>query len=195
MGKRLKPFDSDEELDKALKIQADELIAADLTYGLFSKILDLTKQHKSVYAKGWLFWLNITEALMNHAVLAVCRIYDEDGRTSGLPVILRRLTVDPRRRPVTLIQDLKLVIPSDPTVKRLVEWRNEMLAHTNYERAAGIRKIEQNRLLLHKDVTSLIDRGMDIYSRYSGKSMSRDINMHWVPTKEAEFVFTAVQEM
>lgn len=190
----LERFSSTEELGNAMSLLANELIAADLDYGLYSEISRLTKQYKDVYSRGWSFWLPLLGSLLGQTVLTLCRVYDTDPRTNGLPVILKRLSRDPEMVNVSLPQDIQLVSRTEPVVRRLADWRNEILAHTNYERASGIRKVERKQLLLRKDVTTLIGRGMEIYSRQTGSHMSRDINQHMIPNREAEFIFVTVQE-
>ncbi|CAN5611749.1 hypothetical protein BH10ACI3_BH10ACI3_02430 [soil metagenome] len=192
MGKLLQPFGSRQELDAAMKVFSNELIAADFTFGLYCKLNELTRLNKAVYARTWAFWLNISGALLSQAVLDVCRIYDGDHRTNGLPVILRKLILVRGSTDSKLAEHLKLVIRTDPVVIRLSDWRNEVLAHTNHDRATGKIKPKSENLLLQKDISTLIERAMKIYSAHSGSFMSREVNRHLVPVREADFIFTTL---
>ncbi len=194
MTKSLRPYVSTKEFDDAMTLLANELVAADLTYGLYSEIGKQTEEHKALYRRTWSFWLQLQHSVLNDTILTLGRLYDKDEQTSSLRTMLRRLLLDIRKDHVSLEKDLSMVERTDPVVHRLGRMRDELLAHTNYKRAAALKCVEPKFLLLVKDVPMLIDRAMEIYSRHSGKFMSRDINQHFIPRSEAKFIFGTLQE-
>ena len=195
MSKPLRPYSSPKEFANAMTLLQNELDAAHLTYGLYLELDTLRKEYKSLYRRTWGFWLQLQHSLLNDTILTLSRLYDDDVRTSSLRTMLKRLLLDSRNDATIIRKDEKLVErKKEPVVERLKRMREELLAHTNYNRAAGNTRIEEKYLLLVKDVPILIDRAMEIYSRHSGNLVSRAINQHYIPQREATFIFETLQE-
>ncbi len=195
MSKRnLISFKSDDEKLKAFKVLEDELGAAYLDYRIHHKILELARQNKSAYERTWPFWLPVLGSLLNSTVLCLCRIYDKDYRTTGLHVILTKLSLSSSQNVNPLLaKDLLLVGKSDPVVKRLTIWRNELLAHSNFERASGLISPDRKQFLLNDDVRILIDRGLDIYSRYAGLDLKKKLSDAIMDSdRQTEFIFETI---
>ena len=78
-----------------MTLLANELIAADLIYGLYSEILRQTEDQKALYRRTWGFWLQLLHSLLNDTVLTLGRLYDvsqqdPDIQHVGARVLLRR---------------------------------------------------------------------------------------------------------
>ncbi len=193
MAEKLKAFETEEDRQEALKLIFNDLMDAEVNYSTYQHLIEMTKTFPNAYSATAEFWNVLLSSLSTHSVLALCRLYDKDPQTSGLPGFLRKVELATKGSDHELANELSLVSPSDPHINRLIRWRGHVLAHTNYDRAAGIKKPDAESLLLHSDISHLLDRGMEIYSRHAGGDISRYLCEHMTPKRAAEKVFSTVQ--
>jgi len=88
------------------------------------------------------------------------------GPGAAVPDVIKRRASPPD--PSGLAQDLVLVAPQDPLVKKLVALRGNLYAHRNAANVAQELKIETRFPLSYAEVDILVNRAVQILNKYSG---------------------------
>ncbi|HQU91004.1 MAG TPA: hypothetical protein PLK77_01835, partial [Pyrinomonadaceae bacterium] len=137
-----------------------ELFAATMNYGLYLHIAETLRANRKVFGRGRTFWGMILDALMTQTVLTLCRVYDihHEDKTCSLKALLKWK----KGQNENVAADLKLIDRSDQAVERLIDWRDNVLAHTNRNRIIGRKQPVSGKVPKHEDIHSLIDRALGI---------------------------------
>ena len=181
------------ELLKQIDTLQKELFTTNVQFELFVGLKKSGPGYKDEFNLSPRFWSYTFDAHINMVVLRLCRIYDADEKTMSLPKFLRtveensdqfnekayrernkdhpmvgRLATYQRSFDSEQLEKDKIFCSNkNPIVKQLFIWRNNIVAHFNYEEAFG-KKMEFHKRypLLFRDIEELIKSGLKIVNYY-----------------------------
>ncbi|MFN9789788.1 MAG: hypothetical protein ACK53X_01690, partial [Holosporales bacterium] len=141
------------------------------------------------------FWFLTRKSLMSSCLLNLCRTYDQEESKSlnlknlldtikaNLPLFAEahfreRLSnnafvdslASTNRIPTVqeIEQDLELTTDLNPLVKKLIIWRNNIIAHRSSKVALGKNQILEDNPISHAEITELLKDSLVIFDKYSG---------------------------
>jgi hypothetical protein len=176
-------------LDKLLK----ETIDGECYFKLYQDILAAIPENKIVFIQSNTFWSLVTNALLDGTLIRLCRIYDQNTKSLSIINLLDtieanlaifdtnnfkdRLKDNPfvdslaetARKPDTqkLKNDRESVCNNDPQVKKLIIWRNNIIAHRTANNVLEDIDITKNYVVTKEEVRLLLNRATSILNTYS----------------------------
>jgi hypothetical protein len=190
--KRIK-ITSSVELSALLDALADEIISAHVTHRLYCDLVDAIPEYEKEMNQSQTFWRLTIESLRDARILRLCRIFDQEANSLNLGNLLetirsntklfsadefrRRLKDNPHveslakqhRSPdmTELKEDLTIASPSNEVVKKLILWRNNIVAHRGAKFTLGRKKILEDNPLSQEEIDDLLDKALSIINKYS----------------------------
>jgi hypothetical protein len=159
------------------------------------------------------------QAHIDATVLRLCRIYDEDGAAFHLTRFLEtsvqknpnlfneiafreRLKEDAHRdveglakyrrnlNHEQLKQELWFCSDENPLVKNLRWWRNNVIAHNNYDEAINQTELSHERhQLSYEDIQKLIDEAFSIANSYSSLFRASTHSEEFASKQQTDYLF------
>jgi len=197
-----------EELKRLLDVLGKEIVNANIYWSLFSGLVDSLASHEKEFAQSQTFWGLTLDSLRDASFLHLCRVYDQHEKVLSLTNLLdtikanlplfsdvnfrKRLSgnafVDSlagRDRIPTIDEvesDIKLVTRENHTVRKLMYWRDNAIAHTAAKISLGKNKILANNPISKTEFKQLLEQSFAICNKYSSLYMastrSRQITGH-----------------
>jgi hypothetical protein len=184
---------SSEEFHFLLKALADDIRFSHDCYRLYRKLEQSANEFNAELSQSPAFWYLTRHALIDAAVLRLCRIYNQHDSANHLHGLLLTVNANPaifeearfRERlkdnpaanslakygtapdPAQLQTDLRLTSLDDPDVSVLYRWRGGVVAHSNASIAKGSNDWTRDNPLSWNRIENLIARAYDIFNRYS----------------------------
>lgn len=202
---------SRESYERIVTAIRNELIYADLHYGLFAQLDASFTEYRREVGRSPIFWGMARDSFKDLAVLGLCRVYDVTKTANSLPNLLIgirsnilkcgtafpfdeshsfKIGIDGDQ----LEADINWVSRENPPAQRLGTWRDKILAHSDGSNVAAGRTLNKENIPKYEDLRLLIEQGMEIVSRYSNAYMSHGINDLFVPREDFQFVLECVRE-
>lgn len=181
------------ELKTLLDSLAWEIVYANTYHRLYCDLLDSLKDHEREFNQARTFWNLTLSALRDVRNLGLCRIYDKHSRSLNLynlletikantnyfktesfkqrlkdnPFVESLAELDRMPDPGKLEEDIEFASPRNALVKKLLIWRNKIIAHHDPEVPLGRRQILEDKPLSRKEIEQLLDAAFKIFNRYS----------------------------
>ncbi|MFC2072154.1 hypothetical protein ACFLUU_05525 [Chloroflexota bacterium] len=185
---------SSNQFNGLLNSLAGEIIDGECYFKLHEDLITAIPDYEEVYNQSNTFWSLTTKALLDATLSRLCRVYDQHSNSLSLCNLLdtieanleifdtenfkERLQDNPfvrslaqtARRPNadTLKQDMQSANDTDPLVKKLVIWRNSILAHKTATVVVKQIDITKNYPISRDDISLLLSRATAILNGYSG---------------------------
>lgn len=184
------------EFKRLLQALVDELIDAHDYFRLHQDLNAAIPDYQVEFNQSAAFWTFTTRALMDAALIRLCRAYDPLDSKPNLtlrnlldtiqanlhffdePNFRERLKANPfvdslaaapRKPDATQLQkDLVAVSSADPSVKKLVTWRHMYFAHRSRSSALNLGVFTTENFFPFAEIKALIDNGLRIVNFYSG---------------------------
>ncbi len=186
-------FNTDEEFQRLLASLAQELVDANIHWRLLSDLKNNIEVFSTEYNQSVAFWSLTFQAHLDATIFRLIRIYDGNSASLSLKNLLdtisanlgifeterfrERLKDNPfveslaegTRKPdeQQLNNDIAFVSNSNPAVKKLTIWRNNLFAHKSARNAVNGYNIASDYPLDEKEIEELLTTGMRILNRYS----------------------------
>lgn len=192
MSKKILNVTTSDELQLVFDVVIDDLVQANCYYQLFRDLDDSVKEYKREMNESPAFWYLTRDALLDAAVLRLCRVYErkEDKKVNSLRNLLSAIKrnlhmfeLEPFRERTKLNEALDpfdawekldedqldsdiLALESNPAIERLVFWRDKKFVHRDSKLIIRQIKIGKERLPTFGDYEGLLGNGMTVVNRY-----------------------------
>jgi hypothetical protein len=197
-----------DELNLLLDALAREIVDANIYHRLFCDLLDAIPEYEREFQQSQTFWHIILNALMDSRMANLCKVYDQESKSLNLVNLLHTIkanlpffTPDQFRKRMAgnafldslasydripkiedVESDIESVTCQDPVVKKLIIWRNNIVAHRGAKVSLGKDQILVDNSLSQEEVEQLLDHSLKVFNKYSGlyraSSHSRQIIGH-----------------
>jgi hypothetical protein len=197
-----------DELNQLLDALVKEIVDANIYHRLFCDLLDSIPEYEREFQESQTFWHIILSALMDSRMANLCKVYDQESTSLNLVNLLHTIkanlhlfTADnfkqrmagnafldslasydriPQLKDVEI--DIESVTWQNPLVKKLMVWRNNIVAHRGAKVSLGKNQILTDNSISKEEVEQLLDHSLKVFNKYSGlyraSSHSRQIIGH-----------------
>lgn len=182
-----------EELNVLLDALVKEIVKARDYHHLFRDLVTAMPDHEREFQESPTFWALTLEALRDSYMGCLCRIYDQEYKSLNLVNLLDTimanhhffseahfrqrlaknafvdsLAATNRLPPLDeLKKDIELVSDKNPRVKKLIIWRNNIVAHLGSKVSLGKKQILVENPISENEIKELINDSLDIFNKYS----------------------------
>lgn len=184
---------SADELNKLLDALALEIVDANIYYRLYSDLVDSIKDNAREFSQSNTFWSFAFDSLHDAQMIRLCRVFDQESKSLNLFNLLETIKenvhlfeegnfrerlkdnafveslAEVDRVPIKSQLDKDIWFSSDqnPLVKKLMIWRNNIVAHKGAKVSLGTDKILADNPLSEQELETLLDESFSIFNRYS----------------------------
>lgn len=181
------------ELNLLLEALLDEIVQANSYYRLVSGLESSVPDYEWEFQQAGIFWHLTQKALKDACLISLCRIYDQNSETLNLFNLLHTikgnlylfsephfrerfknnafvdsLAQDKRTPEIDELEsDMESVSCLNQTVKKLMIWRGNIIAHSNANVALGKNKVLEDKPLVELEIKQLLDHSLKIFNKYS----------------------------
>jgi hypothetical protein len=183
-----------EELSLLLDALANEIVFAHIYYRLLCDLSNARETHEREFSNFNTFWTLALGALRTAYQTHLCRVYDQESTSLNLVNLLHTIQsnlhlfsesdfrerlkgnafVDslaktkrmPEKQEVE--NDMKLVSCENPIVKKLIIWRNNIVAHKGAKVALGNKQVLMENPISDSEIQILLEQSLDIFNKYCG---------------------------
>jgi hypothetical protein len=182
-----------EELNKLLDALAKEIVFAHIYYCLLCDLSKARTTHEREFSNFNTFWTLTLGALRTAYQTHLCRVYDQESASLNLVNLLHTIQsnlhlfsesyfrerlsgnafVDSlaktKRMPEKdeLESDMELVTCENPIVKKLIVWRNNIVAHRGAKVALGKDQVLSDNPISDVEIKELLEQSLSIFNKYS----------------------------
>jgi hypothetical protein len=182
-----------EELNQLLDALAYEIVDANIYHRLFCDLVKSINTHPREFSQSNTFWSLAIEALRDARLTRLSRVYDQESRSLNLVNLLDTikanlhlfeekhfrtrlqgnafvdsLAQEYRVPPIAQLElDIQFSSLQNPLVKKLMIWRNNIVAHRGAKVSLGKDQILVDNPLSEVEMEQLLDESYEIFNRYS----------------------------
>ncbi|MEM7792620.1 MAG: hypothetical protein AAF546_14540 [Verrucomicrobiota bacterium] len=182
-----------EELDQLLDALAREIVDAKVYHQLFSNLVDAIPDYEREFRESNTFWSLTLDSLKEARLTRLCRVFDQESSSLNLVNLLetikgnlhlfeeehfrRRLKdnafveslAETHRVPEAgqIDDDIEYSSCRNPLVKKLMIWRNNIVAHRGAKVSLGKKQVLEDNPLSYDEIKELLDQSFNIFNRYS----------------------------
>jgi len=207
-----------EQLSKEMDVLQNQLFNAKAHFDIVMGLLDSWPKYPDVFRSSLAFWNLTTQAHSGMTVLHLCRLYDQNEQAIHLPGFLMavdnsehlfniesfkdRIGNTPGRDVVYLArfprvldreqlqQDVLFCSKIAPLVKKLIVWRNNIVAHSSYTHLISEQKPFHEKFPMPwNDLRTLIDTGFAIVNRYSSVFGASQYSENFLSHQKNDYLF------
>lgn len=213
-------IESAEQFDKLLNTLSDEIVYAECYFKLYKDLLNAVPDYIEVFNESNTFWSLTMHALLDVTLSRLCRVYDTHQDSLNLLNLLdtikanleifetekfkERLRENPfveslaqtARKPDAdiLNSDMKSVCNVDHLVKKLVIWRNNIIAHRTALNVVEQKNIIHDYPITRDEISNLLTRATTILNRYSGLFRASTYSTHIVGADDYLYILKTIKE-
>lgn len=181
------------ELDLLLESLAFEIIQARILYRMYCGLIDDMQEYEDDMNHSPGFWHYTLTSLRETSFLGLCRIYDQHAEGLNLHNLLETIRDNPQmfatdefkkrlkdnkfveslaaesRTPQSknIAEHLRYASEENPIVKKLIVWRNNIVAHRGAKLSLGRKDILNERQIPEEEINELLDQALKIFNHYS----------------------------
>jgi hypothetical protein len=197
-----------EQLAKLLKALAGEITSAHIYHRLFCDLVDSIPTYKREFQQSNTFWHLTLDSLKEVRLSRLCRVFDQKSRSLNLVNLLDTIKANPhlfqeepfRKRlrdsafvdslardnrvpcDEELNRDIEYASTKNPLVKKLIVWRNNIVAHRSVALSLGETRHLDQRPISKAEIEELLASSLAIFNKYSSlysaETWSRQIIGH-----------------
>lgn len=186
-------INSSSDLNALLDALADEIITAHVTHRLYCDLVDAIPKYQDEMNHSPAFWTLTLDSLRDARILRLCRIFDQEASSLNLGNLLETIRANaslfekdelkiglkdnphvespadyPRCPNLTeLEKDLAIARLGNVAVKKLILWRNNIVAHRGAKLSLGKTEILKDNPLSKEEMDDLLDKALNIFNKYS----------------------------
>jgi len=184
---------SADELNKLLDALALEIVDANIYHRLYSDLVDSIKDNAREFSQSNTFWSFTLDSLQDARMIRLCRVFDQKSKSLNLFNLLETIKanvhffekkhfrerlkdnafveslaeVDRIPNESQLDKDIWFASDQNPLVKKLMIWRNNIIAHRAAKVSLGKDEILADNPLSQQEIEKLLDECFTIFNRYS----------------------------
>lgn len=182
-----------EELNSLLDALANEIVDANIYHRLFLGLSESIQTYHREINNSKTFWFLTMNALRETILTHLCRVYDQESSSLNLVNLLDTIKMnlhlfeessfrarlknnafvdslakmDRIPSSTQLDYDINFASQNNPLVKKLIIWRNNIVAHRGAKVVLGKNQILSKNSLSDPETVQLLDRSFEIFNRYS----------------------------
>lgn len=182
-----------EELNKLLDALAQEIVDANICHRLYIDLLGSISENKRAFSQSNTFWNFVFISLDDARIIRLCKVFDQESKSLNLYNLLVTIKAnihyfkkdhfrerlrenafveilardDRIPKEEQLDKDIWFASSENPLVKKLIIWRNNIIAHLGAKVSLGQDKILKENPLDNKRIETLLDESFSIFNRYS----------------------------
>ncbi len=213
-------INSTAQFDSLLNAMASEIVNAQCYFKLRMDLRTAIPDYKEVFNQSNTFWSLTLQALWDATLVRLCRAYDTHLRSLSLKNLLdtimdnlaifdtknfkTRLHDNPfveslaetarKPDPDTLCRDRDSVNSSDPLVKKLLAWRNKIIAHRDASNVVEGVDITMDYPLTIDEIRELLERATKILNTYSRLFRASTYSTQIIGHDDYLYVLRAIKE-
>jgi hypothetical protein len=182
-----------EELTKLLNSLSKEIVLAHIHYRLLCDLVKAKSTYEREFQSFNTFWTLTLGALRTSYQTNLCRVYDQESTSLNLVNLLHTIQANlhlfsevhfrkrlagnafvdslakikriPQKSEVE--NDVKLVTCKNPLVKKLMIWRNNIVAHQGAKIVLGNNQVLLNNPLSDDEIKLLLKQSLSTFNKYS----------------------------
>lgn len=184
---------SADELNKLLDALALEIVDANIYHRLYSDLVNSRTDYAREFSQSNTFWSLTFDALHDARMIRLCRVFDQESNSLNLFNLLETIKanshffdkehfrqrlkdnafvdslaeVDRVPNEAQLDNDIRFASGQNPLVKKLMIWRNNIIAHRGAKVSLGKDEILADNPLSQQEIETLLDECFTIFNRYS----------------------------
>lgn len=184
---------SSDELNKLLDALALEIVDANIYHRLYTDLVDSIKDNARGFTQSNTFWSFTIDSLHDAQMIRLCRVFDQESKTLNLFNLLETIKanvqffdqkyfrqrlkdnafvdslaeVDRIPNESQLQKDIWFASDQNPLVKKLMIWRNNIIAHRGAKVSLGKDEILADNPLSQQEIETLLNESFTIFNRYS----------------------------
>ena len=207
-----------EELSKEMDVLQKQLFNAKAHFDVFMGLIKSSPKYSHVFNCSLAFWNLTVQAHGDMALSLLSRIYDQNDKSIHLPNFLKaveqsdylfnvqafkeRISKTPGRDVETLASyertlnreqlesDKFFCSGSNPSVKSLIIWRNNVISHFSYEHLVADPKPFHEKYPIPFDgIEELLSRGFSIINYYSGVFRASQHSENFLSHQKSDYLF------
>jgi len=182
-----------EQFNNLLKALAGDIVDGELYFKLYKDINNSISQYHREFNQSRTFWSLARKALIDATLLRLCRVYDTTEVSLSIRNLLDtisanihifdvesfrdRLKDNPFVESLAstavkpdiniLNQDIETVIDKNPSIKKLIIWRHNIIAHTTASNIVNNVNISKKYIITYDDISELLSRATTLLNKYS----------------------------
>ncbi len=182
-----------QELNELLDALASEIVDANIYHRLYCDLIDAIKPNHKAFSQSDTFWYLTLTAIQDARMIHLCRFYDQESKSLNLYNFLETIKhfrnyfekegFEQRLRDNPFVEelskedrlpnidqfnnDLEFSSTNNDLVKRLMIWRNNIIAHKGAKNVLNKNDILEKNPLSASELQVLLDTGFNILNRYS----------------------------
>lgn len=186
-------IETSEELHRLLKALAREIVDANTYHRLYCDLIDAFPNYKPEINQSPTFWCLVIKAIRDARSTHLCRVYDQESKSLNLVNLLDTIKAnlhlfseehfrarlsdnafvdsiaEMHRMPKLseLEDDIQAVTCQNPSVKKLMIWRNNIVAHLGGRQVLGKTSIVADNPIEKEEIEELLDNSHKIFNKYS----------------------------
>ena len=184
---------SSDELNKLLDALALEIVDANIYHRLYTDLVDSIGNNARAFTQSNTFWSFAIDSLRDARMIRLCRVFDQESKSLNLFNLLETIKaniqffeekhfrhrlkdnafvnslagVDRVPDGSQLEKDMWLASAQNPLVRKLMIWRNNIIAHRGAKVSLGKDEILAENPLSQQEIEALLDESFTIFNRYS----------------------------
>ena len=184
---------SGDELNKLLDTLALEIVDANIYHRLYTDLIDSIKDNVRAFTQSNTFWSFTIDSLQDARMSRLCRVFDQESNSLNLFNLLETIKanvhffdeehfrqrlkdnafvdsladVDRIPNESQLDKDIWFASSKNPSVKKLMIWRNNIIAHRGAKVSLGKDEILADNPLTQQEIEILLEECFTIFNRYS----------------------------
>jgi len=187
------PITDSDGMNRLLDALADEIVNAHICHRLFCNLVSAIPKYEKDIDRSPVFWNYTLSSLRDTRLLRLCRIYDQHSQSLNLFNLLQTIKANPHlfseaefreRRPDSphvdslaayprqpdekqLHADLEYASAGNALVRKLMVWRNNIVAHRGAKVTLGRKDILDSNPINKAELEELLNRALKIFNHYS----------------------------
>jgi hypothetical protein len=184
---------TDDELNKLLDALAGEIVDAQIYHRLFCDLTDSIAEYSREFLQSNTFWSLTLDSLKEARLIRLCRVFDQNSTGLNLVNLLETIKAnshffqeehfrdhlrnnafidslaetDRVPAPDQLDADIEYASSKNPLVKKLMVWRNKIIAHRDVKISLGKTQILESNPPSQFEIENLLNQSLLIFNRYS----------------------------
>jgi len=183
---------SGDELNRLLDALAREIVDANIYHRLFCDLVDSIPAYQREFQQSNTFWSLTLDSLKEARLTRLCRVFDQESNSLNLVNLLETIQANlhlfeeehfrsrlqdnafvdslarSHRIPAEdqLCSDIEYASCKNPLVKKLMIWRNNIVAHRGTKVSLGRQEVLEQNSLSQQEIEDLLDQSLKIFNRY-----------------------------
>lgn len=193
------PNISEEDFRKLSVALAEEAQSARIDYKMYQDLVNAASEYEIVIQQSRAFWTMTVQALLNSAILRLCRIYDQQKSSMNLARWLKIIKHNQNwfKEPLDLARlehDIAYASNTNPLVKNLTKYRGNVVAHMGENYVLDIHSTRKSFKLTYGNLKELFQSALDTVNHYTTAHIGHSWSPNLVGADDFTFIFRRLKD-